>query len=275
MAGVRARIRTRDGWAVQHAVVTVTDMAGAQVLRARADQEGAVRTDEPLAPGSYTVIATAVGYAPAASTALVGKAGRADLGTLVLARQAGSQLPEPGTWTIDPMHSTVAATAQHLGISSVHGRFSEFGGRIEIGEHPEKSRVEAVIRAASIDTGNGMRDGHLKSADFLNVAEYPEITYLGTSVEPAGDDRWTVHGQLAMHGVVREVDLDLTYLGTGPDPWGGMRAAFRATAELRRQDFAMTYNQVVAAGIAAIGTTLKIDLDIQAVQGEELPFTEG
>jgi polyisoprenoid-binding protein YceI len=274
MAGVRARIRTRDGWAVQHAVVTVTDMAGAQVLRTRTDEEGVVRTDDALAPGSYTVIATAVGYSPAAATALVGASGRADLGTLVLARMSGSQLPDPGPWTIDPMHSMVAATAQHLGISSVHGRFAEFGGRVEIAEHPEKSRVEAVIRAASIDTGNKMRDGHLKSADFLNVAEYPEITYLGTSVEPAGDDRWTVHGQLAMHGVVREVDLALTYLGTGPDPWGGVRSAFRATAELRRQDFAMTYNQVVAAGIAAIGTTLKVELDIQAVQGEELPFAE-
>lgn len=71
--------------------------------------------------------------------------------------------------------------------------------------------------------------------------------------------------------MVREVDLDLSYLGTGPDPWGGVRAAFRATAELRRDDFAMNYNQVVQAGISAIGTTLKIELDIQAVQGDSLP----
>ncbi|GAA3377879.1 hypothetical protein GCM10020367_55290 [Streptomyces sannanensis] len=74
-----------------------------------------------------------------------------------------------------------------------------------------------------------------------------------------------------MHGVVRPVDLDLSYLGTGADPWGGVRAAFRATAELRREDFAMNYNQVVQAGIAAIGTTLRVGLDIQAVQGNMLP----
>ena len=74
-----------------------------------------------------------------------------------------------------------------------------------------------------------------------------------------------------MHGVIRPVDLDLTYLGTGPDPWGGMRAAFRATAELRREDFAMNYNQVVQAGISLIGATLKVELDIQAVQGELPP----
>ncbi|MFE7119486.1 YceI family protein [Streptomyces sp. NPDC057654] len=273
-AGLRGRVRTRDGWAVQHAVLTMTDMQGAQVLRAQADDDGAVHSDQPLPPGPYTVIATAVGYAPAASTAIVTASGRADVGTVVLARLGGVELPPPGAWTIDPMHSSVGAVAQHLGISSVRGRFTEFAGRIEIAESVEdtgKSAVEAVIRADSIDTGNAMRDGHLKSADFLNVEAYPEITYRSTGLEPAGADRWTVHGELALHGVVRPVDLDLTYLGTGPDPWGGTRAAFRATAELRREDFAMNYNQVVAAGIAAIGTTLRVELDIQAVQGTELP----
>jgi polyisoprenoid-binding protein YceI len=131
--------------------------------------------------------------------------------------------------------------------------------------------VEAVIRAASIDTGNAMRDGHLKSADFLDVERFPEITYRSSGLTVAGSDRWTVHGELSLHGVVRPVDLDLAYLGTGADPWGGTRAAFRAGAQLRREDFAMNYNQVVQAGIAAIGTTLKVELDIQAVQGESLP----
>ncbi|WP_447038674.1 YceI family protein [Streptomyces sp. DSM 118878] len=269
--GLNARIRTRDGWAVPHAVVTVTDMTGAQVLRAATDEEGLVRDATALPPGPYTVIVTAVGYAPVASTALVTASGRADVGNVVLARQGGTELPPPGPWTVDPAHSTVAAVAQHLGITSVHGRFLEFGGRVEIAEDVEKSRVEAVIRAASIDTGNGMRDGHLKSADFLDVEQYPEITYRSTGLTPAGPDRWTVQGELGMHGVVRPVDLELSYLGTGADPWGGTRAAFRATAELRREDFAMNYNQVVQAGISAIGTTLRVELDIQAVQGEGLP----
>ncbi|WP_407551170.1 YceI family protein [Streptomyces sp. Pv4-95] len=270
-AGLRAQVRTRDGWAVQHAVLTVTDMTGAQVLREAADEEGAVRSEQPLPAGPYTVIATAVGYAPAASTAIVTASGRMDVGTVVLARQGGAELPPPGTWTIDPMHSTVAAVAQHLGISSVHGRFTAFSGRIEIAEDLEKSTVEAVIDATTVDTGNGMRDGHLRSEDFLNVEQYPQISYRSNGLAPAGPDRWTVHGELSLHGVVRPVDLGLSYLGTGPDPWGGVRAAFRATAELRREDFKMNYNQVVAAGIAAIGTTLKVELDIQAVQGESLP----
>ncbi len=118
-----------------------------------------------------------------------------------------------------------------------------------------------------------MRDGHLKSPDFLDVEQYPEITYRSTGLEATGTDRWTLHGDLHLHGHTRPVDLDLTYLGTGPDPWGGTRAAFRATTELHREDFAMNYNQVLQAGIAAIGTTLKIQLDIQAVQGDTLPTT--
>jgi polyisoprenoid-binding protein YceI len=166
----------------------------------------------------------------------------------------------------------VAAVAQHLGISSVHGRFTRFSGTVVIApDDVTESRVEAVIRADSIDTGNGMRDRHLRSPDFLDVEKFPEITYRSAGLTAAGSDRWTVHGELGMHGVVRPVDLDLAYLGTGPDPWGGTRAAFRATTELHREDFAMHYNQVVQAGIAAIGTTLKVELDIQAVQGESLP----
>jgi len=270
--GLTARIRTRDGWAVSHAVVTVTDMAGSQMLRAEADAEGAVRDTTALAPGAYTVIVTAVGYAPAAASALVTASGRAEVGTVTLARQGGTELPPPGPWTVDPAHSGVAAVAQHLGISSVHGRFTEFTASIEVApDHVAKSRVEAVIRAASIDTGNGMRDTHLRSADFLDVERFPEITYHSTGLTVAGPDRWTVHGELTLHGVARPVDLDLAYLGTGSDPWGGTRAAFRATTELRREDFAMNYNQVVQAGIAAIGTTLKVELDVQAVQGDSLP----
>lgn len=271
--GLTARIRTRDGWAVSHAVVTVTDGTGTQVVRAEADEEGGVRDTTELAPGAYTVIVTAVGYAPAASSAIVTASGRAAVGTVTLARQGGTELPPPGPWTVDPAHSSVGAVAQHLGISSVHGRFTEFAGSIDIApDEVAKSRVEAVISAASIDTGNAMRDGHLKSPDFLDVERHPQITYVSTGLTPAtGTDRWTVHGELTMHGVVRPVDLDLAYLGTGADPWGGTRAAFRATTELRREDFAMNYNQVLQAGIAAIGTTLKVELDIQAVQGGTLP----
>ncbi|GAA1307394.1 hypothetical protein Psi02_46210 [Planotetraspora silvatica] len=268
--GLHALLRTKDGWAVQHAVVTVTDMSGHQVVRAEADDDGAVLTG-PLAAGVYTVVVTAVGYSPIASTAIATASGTAELGTLVLTRQGGVELPPPGVWTIDPAHSKVAATAQHLGLSSVQGRFADFSGRIDIGPSADTSSVVAEIDAASINTGNGTRDDHLRSADFLDVGPHPTISYRSTGLSPAGPDRWTLHGVLNMSGITRPVDLDLSYLGTSPDPWGGLRAAFRAVTELRREDFAMNYNQVVQAGISLIGATLKVELDIQAVQGELQP----
>jgi polyisoprenoid-binding protein YceI len=268
--GLRARVRTKDGWALPHAVVTVADMTGQQVSRAQADNDGVVCTG-PLPAGRYTAIVTAIGYAPAASTAKIGPAGAAELGTVVLTRQAGADLPQPGPWTIDPVHSTVMVTVRHLGLSSVHGRFGEFAGRIEVATHLERSRVTAEIKAATIDTAVAMRDQHLRGPDFLDVERFPLITYTSARVTPAGGDRWTVHGELALKDVRRPVDLDLTYLGTGPDPWGGRRAAFRATTELRREDFSMVYNQILSAGIGAIGTTLRVAIDIHAVRGERLP----
>lgn len=268
--GVRARVRTKDGWAVPHAVVTVADRTGQQVSRAQADPEGVVCTG-PLPAGRYTAIVTALGYAPTASTATVGPAGAAELGTVVLTRQAGAEPPPPGPWTIDPAHSSVMVTVRHLGLSSIHGRFGAFGGRIDVAEHLERSRVAAEITAATIDTANATRDDHLRGPDFLDVSRFPLITYRSTRVVPAGRERWTVIGELALKDVRRAVGLDVTYLGTGPDPWGGFRAAFRATTELRREDFSMVYNQLLSAGIGAIGTTLRVALDLQAVRGERLP----
>ncbi|WP_051107885.1 YceI family protein [Actinomadura atramentaria] len=268
--GLRAAVRTRDGWAVPHAVVTLTDRAGRQAARVRAGGDGRAAAPAPPA-GTYTAIVTALGYEPSARTVIVTASGTADLGTVVLARAGGVELPPPGAWTIDPAHSSVAAVAQHLGLSSVRGRFASFGGRIDVADPVERSTVTARIDAASIDTGTRLRDDHLRSVDFLNAAAHPEITYTGDGLTARGGDRWTVHGRLTLNGVTRPVDLDLTYLGVGPDPWGGTRAAFRATATLRRTDFAIRYNQILEAGVAAVGERLRVELEIQAAQGETLP----
>jgi polyisoprenoid-binding protein YceI len=266
-AGVTCRVRGKDGWSVRSAVLTVTDLAGSQAARAEADDDGLAVTG-PLAPGTYTAIVMAPGYAPAARTAIVTASGSATLGTITLDRAAGADLPPPGRWTIDPAHSAITITARHMGLASVKGVINEFAGTIEIAEPAERSTVRARMRADSIDTGNKMRDDHLRSPDFLDVLTYPLIEYTGTGVSPHGDDRWTVDGELTLHGTTRPVQLDLTYQGTGPDPWGGQRAAFRATAELHRKDFAINWNQPVAAEVVLVGWTLRIVLDIEAVQGD-------
>ncbi|NYI06180.1 YceI family protein [Allostreptomyces psammosilenae] len=269
-AGLRATVRTKDGWAVPHAAVTLTDPTGTQVARLDADDDGRV-AGPPLPPGAYTAIVTAAGYQPQARTVLVAASGAADLGTLVLTRTGGTELPPPGPWTIDPAHSAVHVSARHLGLSTIRGRFGSFAGRVDIAEPLERSTVLAEIDAATIDTGNSLRDDHLRSPDFLDVERHPRITYRGTGVTARGADAWTVHGELTLHAVTRPVDLRLSYLGTGPDPWGGTRAAFSATTELRRDDFAINYSQLVRAGVAAVGMSLRVELEIQAVRGEELP----
>jgi polyisoprenoid-binding protein YceI len=266
--GVTAQARTTDGWPVASAVLTVTDSVGVQVARVVADEQGRLAT-EPLPAGTYTAILTANGFGPLARTALVTSSGSAALGVLAVARVGGDDdLPAPGVWTIDPVHTQISVTARHLGMASVRGRFAEFGGRIEVARPVERSTVSATIQAASIDTGSKMRDDHLRSADFLGVDQHPLIEYRGTSLTALGGGKWRVDGDLTLNGITRPVPLELDYLGVGADSWGGTRAAFRAVTDLRRDDFAITYNQVVRAGITMIGTTLRVEIDVEAVHGD-------
>ncbi|GAB3506694.1 YceI family protein [Amycolatopsis cihanbeyliensis] len=269
--GLSARVRTAEGWPVPNVTLTVTDGAGRQVARVPADAEGTVTT-EPLPPGIYTAVLVAAGYLPQARTAQIGSNGTGSLGEVTLAPAAGTvKLPPPGPWVIDPAHSSVVATARHLGIASIKARFGDLAGRIEVRRPVEQSTVRAEIKAASIDTGVRMRDDHLRSPDFLDVDRFPMIEFGSTGLQREGTDTWTMSGELTLHGQCRPIQLDLRYSGYGPDPWGRVRAAFHADAVLHRNDFAIDYNAMVRAGVAAIGTTIKIELDIQAVQGEQLP----
>jgi polyisoprenoid-binding protein YceI len=274
MSGLSVRLRSKDGWAVKNAVLTVTDLTGQQAGRADGGEDGVAATG-PLLPGTYTAIVMAPGYEPAARTVVVPASGTATLGTVTLIRAAGGvELPPPGKWTIDPVHSAVTITGRHLGMASVTGTIGEFSGAIEIAEPVELSTVHAVLRADSIDTGNKIRDDHLRSPDFLDVASYPQIEYAGASITPIGGDRWTVEGSLALRGTTKPVPLDLTYLGTSPDPWGGQRAAFRATTELRRKDFAMDWNQVLPTGSVLVGWVMQVTLNIEAVEGDLPPLPD-
>lgn len=268
--GVAAQVRGTDGWPVGDAVLTVTDGAGQQVARVTADERGQVVT-ETLPAGTYTAIVTAPGFQPQARTAVVTASGAGGLGVVALARSTEAELPAPGVWSIDPVHSSIDVAARHLGFASIRGRFTDFGGQIEIAEPFEQSLVHARIQATSIDTGNKMRDDHLRSADFLGVDRHPVIEYQGTHLTGLAAGRWTLHGELTLNGVRKPVPLELTYLGCGPDAWGGNRAGFHAVTDLQREDFAITYNQVLQAGIQAIGATLRVELSIEAVQGESLP----
>ncbi|MFI1916071.1 YceI family protein [Nocardia sp. NPDC020380] len=271
MNGLTAEIRSAEGWPVPGAVLTVTDMNGRQLARAAAGETGMAAT-APLPPGMHTAVVTAPGHQPVARVIRISAAGVGALGEIRLEREADAiALPPPGPWTIDPMHSTVQATARHLGIAGIKARFAEVSGRLDISGVFERSSGFAEIKAATVDTGIGMRDDHLRSSDFLDIERFPLITFTGNGFRRTGGDTWVMPGELVLHGQTRPVELSVTYGGYGPDPWGGVRAAFHAETLLHREDFAIDYNAVVRAGIAAVGTTVKIELDMELVQGEQLP----
>ena len=170
------------------------------------------------------------------------------------------------TWKIDPTHSHVEFAVRHLMISSVKGRFGVVEGTVVTGEgHPATADVNVTIDAASIDTREAQRDAHLKSADFFDVEKFPTLTFHGTRLGGAGD-RFTLTGDLTLHGVTREVTLDVTAEGRGKDPWGGDRAGYSATGKIKRSDFGLTWNQVLEAGGIAVGDEIKIALDVELVK---------
>ena len=176
----------------------------------------------------------------------------------------GREVPVPGRWTIDTAHSGVQFVARHMMISKVRGRFRDFSGVIEIGEDPLRSTVEVVIQAASIDTGDRSRDEHLRGPDFLDVVQYPEIRYTSSAVLPDGD-RWAVAGVLTVKAVTREVTLSVEFCGSQPDPWDNLRAGFLATTEIDREDFDITWNQVLDGGGFLVGKGVRIDIDAELV----------
>jgi polyisoprenoid-binding protein YceI len=180
----------------------------------------------------------------------------------------GKELPAPGRWTIDPSHSEVQFIARHMMISKVRGRFRALAGTILVAEDPEQSSVEATIDAASIDTGDPNRDAHLRAADFLDVERYPTITYRSTAVRPAGN-KFAVDGELTVRGVTRPVTLDVEYCGVAKDPWGNPRAGFVGHTEIDRDDFEITWNQMLEGGGFLVGRGVKIELDIEAVYEPE------
>ncbi|WP_405484513.1 YceI family protein [Nocardia sp. NBC_00511] len=271
MTGLTVDIRGAEGWPVPEAVLTVTDMAGRQLARAVADVTGVAAT-EPLPPGTHTAVVTAPGHQPVARVARISAAGTGALGEIRLDRaQDAVTTPPPGRWTIDPAHSTVIATARHLGIAGIKARFAEVSGHLDVAPAFEATTGHAEIKAATVDTGIGMRDDHLRSADFLDVDHFPLITFQGNGFRRTGSDTWVMSGTLALHGRTRPVDLAITYGGYGPDPWGGVRTAFHGETLLHREDFAIDYNAMVRAGISAVGTTVRIELDMELVQGDQLP----
>jgi polyisoprenoid-binding protein YceI len=171
-----------------------------------------------------------------------------------------------GTWKVDPAHSGVEFSVKHMGIANVRGKFTEFEGTLEVGEDILSTRVRGSVKVASIDTNEDQRDVHLRSVDFFDAENYPEITYECTRIEPIDEESSHVFGNLTMHGVTREVKLDVVLQGTDTDPWGSERAGLEALGVLNRSDFDMKFNQALGSGNVLVGDKVRMSLDISAVR---------
>jgi polyisoprenoid-binding protein YceI len=185
------------------------------------------------------------------------------IGVLGWARVGGAV-----TWEIDPSHSSVEFSVRHMMVSNVRGQFTKFTGAVEVDPSaPAGASVKATIEAASVDTGNEKRDEHLRGADFFEVAKYPQITFVSKQIQAAGDKKWKLTGALTMHGVTKDVVLDVEGpSGEIKDPWGKTRTGARATGTINRKDFGIAFAKTLDGGGLMVGEEIAITLEIEAMQ---------
>ena len=170
-----------------------------------------------------------------------------------------------GTWAVDPSHSRVEFQVKHLGIATVRGHFTQFGGTLEVGEDGSV-KAYGTVDASSVSTNDDKRDEHLRSADFFGVDERPDITYVSEGIRPTGDDTFEITGQLTLNGVTRELTLHAEVSGTEQDPWGNERVGLEVRGELDRSDYGMTFNQALGSGNVLVSDKVKLHLDVSAVK---------
>jgi polyisoprenoid-binding protein YceI len=190
-----------------------------------------------------------------------------DRGEHAMVSTQGAPATGVTVWQIDPAHSTVEFAVKHMMVTTVKGQFTGISGTITLDEADlARSSVAVEIDAASVTTRDPQRDGHLRSADFFDVANYPKLTFTSTRVEPLGPDRLRVTGDLTIRGVTRPVVLDVTYHGRGVTPFGTTIVAFSAETTISRADFGLTWNVALEAGGVLVSDAVKISIEVEAVR---------
>jgi polyisoprenoid-binding protein YceI len=178
----------------------------------------------------------------------------------------GVTFPAPGTYVLDAAHTTIGFVARHLMVTKVRGNFPEFDGTITVAENPEDSTAEATLKTLSIDTGSADRDTHLRSGDFLEAEQYPEITFRNARVRSRKGTDFKVTGDLTIKGVTREVELDVELDGVATDPWGNEKLGVTASTEIDREDFGMTWNVALETGGVLVSKRIRIEIEAQAAR---------
>lgn len=173
-----------------------------------------------------------------------------------------------GTYTIDPAHSEIGFTARHAMVTKVRGTFDTFSGTATSGKNLEGAAISVDIDAASINTRNEGRDGHVKSADFFDVENFPKITFTSTSVTAKGDDELEVTGELTIKDVTKTVTIDFEFEGEVVDSFGATRAGFEGELEINRTDFGLTWNAPLKTDGVLVSEKIKLNFDISATKNE-------
>ncbi|NLD76654.1 MAG: YceI family protein [Acidimicrobiales bacterium] len=172
-----------------------------------------------------------------------------------------------GDYAIDPTHSRVGFSARHAMVTKVRGSFTEFEGSGHLdASDPSKSSVSMTIQAASIDTRNADRDGHLRSNDFFDMEKYPEIKFVSTSVEQTADDEFTVTGDLTIKDVTKPVSVEFEYSGSAVDPYGNTRIGFEGKTVVNRKDWGVNWNAALEAGGVLVGEKVTLEFEISAIR---------
>lgn len=188
--------------------------------------------------------------------------------TQVLQRnEQGMLRVPPGTWQVDPVHSSVAFEVKHLMISTVRGHFSEFDGTLEAAEDdPSNSRARGRVVVASIDTGDAARDAHLRGPDFFDAERHPEMRFETTQIRHVEGGTYRVTGDVTIKDVTREVAVEATVEGAAEDPWGNERAGISIRGMINRTDFGLTWQQKAASGGLLVGEEVRIVIDVSVVR---------
>ena len=173
-------------------------------------------------------------------------------------------------WKIDPVHSNISFSVDYMVLTEVNGNFKEFSGTLQKeGSDFSKSSIDVTINASSITTENEKRDGHLKSADFFDVAKYPSVIFAGKSFAKTGENTYNITGDLTMHGITKTVVINAKYAGEAKDPWGNTREGFKGTTSVDRTDFGLVYNSTLETGGLLIGKNVTITLNVQIIKQQQ------
>ncbi|WP_425829125.1 YceI family protein [Streptomyces fractus] len=172
-----------------------------------------------------------------------------------------------GEYTVDPAHTTLGFVARHAMVTNVKGSFSDFTGSLHLdGSDPAKSTASFDVQMASISTGNEDRDGHLKSADFFKIDEFPTMTFRSTSAESLGGDDYRITGDLTILGTTKPISIDLEFNGVAKDPFGNERVGFEGKSEILRSDWGLSWNAALETGGVLISDKIKLNFDISAIK---------